>query len=167
VPMKQDYTLNQRTQDIIVGTTTTNDMGEWELEVPIFKPGQYSFRVYENFGEENQVASEIDTTIELTFKNTNKNTDLHIGPNPYNPTEGPLTIETVVGKSEIINIGIYTISGQKVYGISGFNQTIGSTHHFWNGRWNGQLISPGLYIVIMEISGETKTVKTKRLGVKW
>ena len=37
----------------------------------------------------------------------------------------------------------------------------------WDGKENGIYTSPGLYIVVLQIAGNEKVIKTKRLGIKW
>ena len=98
------------------------------------------------------------------FDDPKKNTALNIGPNPFNPTLGPLTIETVVGETSQIDIGIYSIGGYKIHDIHINNQSIGKVRRRWDGRINGKFIQPGLYLIVMKASGKETIIKTKRMG---
>ena len=114
------------------------------MDVPFLSPGEYQFKIYENYGKENEFASTANYNLTLMFDDPKKNTALNIGPNPFNPTLGPLTIETVVGETSQIDIGIYSIGGYKIHDIHINNQSIGKVRRRWDGRINGKFIQPGL-----------------------
>ena len=160
--------MNNSLTEIVIGQINTDKDGNWEIDIPISSPGQYSFKVYENYG----------TASELTSQNYNYDISLEqnkvtlsCAPNPYNPTQGTLKAEYILPQSGNVDIGIYSISGFKVYGTSIKENAIGAMKGrnilVWDGKVNGKTVIPGLYIVVLKVSGKETVIKTKRVGIKW
>ena len=37
----------------------------------------------------------------------------------------------------------------------------------WDGRSENNIVIPGLYVIILKVSGEETVIKSKRVGIKW
>ncbi len=161
-------TMAAAKKEIVIGQITTDKDGYWSLDIPISSSGQYSFKIYENYGNASQIVSE---SYEYNLNLDNSSIALNIGPNPLNPTESTLKIQYILTENSDVTIGIYSITGMKLYGKSIPSGTSGALKGrnilVWDGKTNGVYTSPGLYIVILQIAGNEKVIKTKRLGIKW
>ena len=159
----QEITL----EETVIGQIITNEEGYWEFDLSMRRPGNYVFKVYENYDEENEVSSE---SYDYDLAVDSFDISLDIAPNPFNPNNETLKIQYVLTESSDVNIGIYTISGQLVFSESLTNGMSGTStgRHFieWDGLVNTEKVYPGLYIVILNVIN-SNSVKTKRLGIKW
>ena len=153
--------------ETIIGQVLTNEDGYWEIELPMNRPGNYIFTIYENFNEENEVSSE-SYNYDLAINSFNISLD--VAPNPFNPTNDTLKIQYILSEPSDVSIEIYNISGQQVFSESltaGMSGTSTGRHFIeWDGTLNTERVHQGLYIVILNINN-SNTVKTKRLGIKW
>ncbi|MEC8677812.1 MAG: T9SS type A sorting domain-containing protein, partial [Candidatus Margulisiibacteriota bacterium] len=154
-------------EESVVGQIITDEEGYWEFDLTMRRPGNYVFKVYENYNEENEVSSE---SYDYDLSVDSFDISLDIAPNPFNPNNEPLKIQYVLTESSDVTVEIYSISGQLVFSESLTNGMAGTStgRHFieWNGLINTEKVSPGLYIVILNVMN-SNSVKTKRLGVKW
>ncbi|RAP24714.1 hypothetical protein DID73_01145 [Candidatus Marinamargulisbacteria bacterium SCGC AG-343-K17] len=162
-------TLGSSPKESVIGQVVTDEEGNWILDIPISTPGKYSFKVYENYGTASEVNSQ-NYSYDITLENNE--VTLKVAPSPFNPTKDTLKIEYSFPEESNVDIGIYSISGFKVYGTSIIKNTNGAMSKqrnifVWDGKSNGTHVAPGLYIVIVKISGEKTVVKAKRVGITW
>ncbi|MEK9727623.1 MAG: T9SS type A sorting domain-containing protein, partial [Candidatus Margulisiibacteriota bacterium] len=155
-------------QEKVVGQVLTDIDGNWEIEIPIQSSGTYIFKVYESYNNVAEVTSET-YTYDLAMASNEVN--LNIAPNPFNPTKSSLKIQYELPEPLNVDIKIYTLTGEIVYSKSFISNEIGGTsgRHIieWNGQYDNGFIFPGLYVVLLQTSGNQNELKTKRLGVKW
>ena len=165
---KSLQTLAASKKEVVIGQVTTNENGEWNIDIPISASGTYSFKIYENFGTSTQVESE-NYNYDLALENNQ--ISLNLAPSPFKPSKETLKIEYLLIENSNIDIGIYSITGFKVYGksISGGNigAMTGRNILVWDGKSNGNYVVPGLYIVILKVNGKDNIIKSQRVGIKW
>ncbi len=165
---KQLETMASSQKEIVIGQVNTDDEGSWSIDIPISAPGKYSFKVYENYGTESQLASE-NFEYDISLESTE--VSLNLGPSPFNPSSSTLKIEYLLPSNSNVDIGIYSITGFKVYGKAIASGTIGAIKGrnilVWDGKSDGAIVPPGLYIVVIKVDGDQSIIKTKRVGIRW
>ena len=87
---KQLETMASSQKEVVIGQVNTDDEGSWSIDVPISAPGKYSFKVYENYGTQSQLASE-NFEYDISLESTE--VSLNLGPSPFNPSSSTLKIE--------------------------------------------------------------------------
>ena len=79
-------------------------------------------------------------------------------PNPFNPST---TIEFSIQYDSNIELAIYNIKGQKIKTIVNDGFMKGSHSINWDGvDKNGQMVSSGVYLYILNVNGKTEAVKS-------
>jgi hypothetical protein len=114
----------------------------------------------------------LPSTVELEFADVISSNSIGSYPNPFNPNQGPVTIEYYLNEDSDVSLKLYSFNGSTVWkkalssGNSGSQK--GYNQYIWDGITDRNMkIAAGLYTLKIEIkSASGKYTLTRKIAVK-
>lgn len=103
--------------------------------------GSYPDSIVIEFGSEEPEIFRVNTTLNVTAQSTIK-----VNPNPFNPSDGPVSLFVPLDEAGRVQATVYDLTGEKVNDLPDFNLPANSGTITWDGKNdNGDVCADGVY----------------------